>query len=144
MIMGELRETIDAYYRALDNEGPEAGAPYWSANCDFAAPGARGRGPDFIRGFIQVFYEGNPDLKHTVTSSVELGDTIALEVTVEGTNTGPLRLPAGEVPPTGKAWRLPACVMFRVQDGVFKSYHIYLDMADFLAQIGLMPEAVTA
>jgi hypothetical protein len=120
-----------------------------SAKTWFQSPKPRFEVPRTIHARPQTalcveLHEGNPDLKHTVMSSVELGDTIALEVTAEGANTGPLRLPAGEVPATGKAWRLPACVMFRVQDGVFKSYHIYLDMADFLAQIGLMPEGVTA
>ena len=143
-IVSQLRRITDAYYRALDKRGPDAVAAYWTPNCDFAAPGARGRGPDFIRSYIQVFYDGNPDLKHTVIKSVEVGDLIVLELTAGGTNTGPLRLPTGEVPPTGSAWRLPVCVMLRVQNGVFLSYHSYFDMADFIGQIGLMPLALTA
>jgi hypothetical protein len=142
--MGQLRELMDAYYRTMDTKGLDAVSAYWSAKCEFAAPGARGSGPDLIKGWIQVFLDGNPDVTHTVTSSLEVDDMIALELMAGGTNTRPLRLPTGEIPPTGKAWTLPLCVVIRLQDGVFTSYHIYVDMADFLRQIGLMPVAVTA
>jgi ketosteroid isomerase-like protein len=142
--MGQLRELMDGYYRTMDSKGLDAVSAYWSANCEFAAPGARGSGPDVIRGWIRVFLDASPDAKHTVTTSVEVGDVIALELMAGGSNTRPLRLPTGEIPPTGKAWRLPVCVVIRLRDGVFTSYHIYADMADYLGQIGLTPVAVTA
>ena len=140
--MGRLRDLMDGYYRILDTQGPEAVSRYWSATCEFAAPGARGRGPEFIRDYIQVFYEGSPDLRHTVGRSVEAGSTITLEFEAHGSNTGSLRLPTGEVPATGREWKVSACVVVRVRDGMFTSYHIYFDMADFLAQLDLLPFAL--
>jgi hypothetical protein len=141
--MGTLRELMDGYYRAMDCEGLDAVSGYWSATCEFAAPGARGRGPDVIKGWIQVSLDALPDATHTVTSSLEVADMIALELIAEGTHTGPLRLPTGEVPPTGRTLRLPISVFIRLQNGVFTSYRIYFDTADFLGQLGLMPAAVT-
>jgi ketosteroid isomerase-like protein len=120
----------------MDSEGLDAVSAYWSANCEFAAPGARGSGPDLIKGWIQVFLDATPDAQHMVTTSVEVADMIAVELMVVGTHTEPLRLPTGEVPPAGKAFSLPACVVIRLRDGVFTSYHIYFDMANFLGQIG--------
>jgi predicted ester cyclase len=142
--MGPLRKIMNAYYRTLDAEGPAATAGYWSENCEFAAPGGRGRGPDFIGQYIQSFYDGNPDLRHTVRTSIEQDDTIALEVTVTGTNTGVLRLPAGDLPPTGRKWQVPVSVVIRFKGREFVSYHVYLDMNEFLGQVGVVPEALTA
>jgi ketosteroid isomerase-like protein len=141
--MGQLRRLVDDYYRTLGTRGLQAAGAYWGLNCEFAAPGARGRGAEFISSYIEPFYLASPDLRHTVTSSVEAGDTIALEVAAEGTNTGPLRLPTGEIPATGRPWRVPGCVMIRMNEGRFMSYHIYFDMAEFLGQLELMPLALT-
>ena len=124
---------------ALLGQGPDWVSWYWSANCEFTAPGVRGRGPEFIRDYIQVFYEGSPDLRHTVRRSFETGSTITLELEAHGSNTGSLRLPTEEVPPTGREWKVSACVVVQVRDGTFSSYHIYFDMADFLAQLDLLP-----
>jgi predicted ester cyclase len=140
--MGRLRDLMDGYYRTLDTQGLEAASRYWSPTCEFTAPGMRGRGPEFIRDYIQVFYDGSPDLRHTVRRSVETGSTITLELEAHGSNTGSLRLPIGEVPPTGREWKVSVCVVVQVRDGVFSSYHIYFDMADFLAQIDLLPFAL--
>lgn len=142
--MGPLRKIMNAYYRTLDGDGPGAVAGYWSENCEFAAPGARGRGPDFIRHYIQIFYDGNPGLRHMVRSAIEQDDTIALELSVTGTNTGVLRLPTGDLPPTGKRWQVPVSVVIRFKGREFLSYHIYLDMNEFLGQIGVLLDAVTA
>ena len=135
--MGRLRELMDRYYRTLDTEGVDALHRYWSTTCEFAAPGARGRGPDLIRGWIRIFCDANPGYLHTVIDSVEGGDTIALELMVEATFTAPLRLPAGDISPTGKAWRLPICVVVRFGAGVFTSYHIYFDTGDLLREMGV-------
>jgi predicted ester cyclase len=140
--MGRLRDLMDGYYRTLDTQGLEAASRYWSPTCEFTAPGMRGRGPEFIRDYIQVFYDGSPDLRHTVRRSVETGSTITLELEAHGSNTGSLRLPIGEVPPTGREWKVSVCVVVQVRDGAFSSYHIYFDMADFLAQIDLLPFAL--
>ena len=141
--MGPLRRLMDTYYRTLDAQGLDAASAYWGPNCEFAAPGARGRGAEFISGYLQTFYIASPDLKHSVTSSVEAGNTIALEIVAEGTNTGPLRLPTGDVPPTNKSWRVRVSVMIVVHGGRFASYHINFDMAEFLGQLGMVPVELT-
>jgi hypothetical protein len=141
--MGRLRDLMDTYYRTLDTEGLGAASAYWGVNCEFAAPGARGRGAEFISGYIQTFYDASPDLNHRVTTSVEAGNTIALEVTAEGTNSRPLRLPTGEVPPAHKAWRVPVSVVIRLHEGRFASYHVYFDMMEFLGQLEVTPIALT-
>ena len=143
--MGRLRELMDGYYRTLDTEGVDALRPYWSTMCEFTAPGARGHGPDLIQGWIRIFCDANPGYRHVVTDSVEVGDTIALELMVEATFSAPLRLPSGDITPTGKAWSLPVCVVIRFGDGVFTSYHIYFDTADLLREMGVTgaPEPAT-
>ena len=40
-----------------------------------------------------------PDVKGSVTNAVASGNTVVLEVTWEGTHTGPLAGPKGAIPP---------------------------------------------
>jgi hypothetical protein len=54
-----------------------------------------------------------PDSEGTVTSAVDGGDTAVLEVTWNGTFTGPWATPQGDVEPTGKQQTSRACVVLR-------------------------------
>ena len=77
-----------------------------------------------------------PDVKGTVTSAIESGQQVALEVTWEGTHTGELMTPQGTIPPSGKRQKTPAAFIFEYQNGELKQSRHYFDMLTFLQQIG--------
>jgi ketosteroid isomerase-like protein len=59
----------------------------------------------------------------------------------EGTHTGATALPDGTpVPPSGRAVRLPECLVFTVRDGKVVRMAPYVDMLDTLRQLGVLPD----
>jgi predicted ester cyclase len=90
-------------------------------------------------------FAGFPDGKVTVHAMVAEGNTLAAEYTFTGTNTGPLTLPTGQtLPATKKKVSLRGVYVVTLEGDKVKSDHSYWDLAEGLAQLGLMPTPATA
>lgn len=105
-----------------------------------------GGGPTIIAGIdavvaaVSVTIQAIPDLRVTVLSAIADGSLAAAEVVREGTHTGAAVLPDGTpLPPSGRAVRLPECVMFTVRGGKVVRLAPYVDMLDTLRQLGALP-----
>ncbi len=105
-----------------------------------------GGGPTTIAGIdsvvaaVLVTVRAIPDLRVTVVSAFAHGPLAAAEVVREGTHTGAVVLPDGTpLPPSGRAVRLPECVMFTVRGGKVLRMAPYVDMLDTLRQLGAAP-----
>ena len=105
-----------------------------------------GGGPTTIAGIgavvaaVSVTVRAIPDLRVTVVSAFADGPLAAAEVVREGTHTGAAVLPDGTpLPPSGRAVRLPECVMFTVRGGKVVRMAPYVDMLDTLRQLGALP-----
>ncbi|WP_410507495.1 ester cyclase [Methanosarcina hadiensis] len=72
-----------------------------------------------------------PDLRVETHNMLEKDNTIAIEYTVMGTNTGPFVSPEGDVPPTGKKVKVDIAMFstFNDQDRVVEE-HRYYNVAD--------------
>jgi len=91
---------------------------------------------ELFKGWKQAF----PDAVGTVTSAVASGDKVALEVTWNGTHTGPLTTAEGTIPASGKRQETPAAFIFTfVGDKIQESRH-YFDSLTLLKQIGAQPK----
>ena len=77
-----------------------------------------------------------PDVKGTVTGTVEGGDQVVLEVMWDGTQTGEMVTEQGTIPPSGKRQRTPAAWVFDYQNGKLTESRQYFDLLTFLRQIG--------
>lgn len=85
------------------------------------------------------FFAAFPDLRAEVTCSVISDSIIAAEMTLAGTHTGPLRLPSGEIPPTGRPLRFAMAFFSRIDEsGLIVDERRYYDVADQLEQLGLV------
>jgi steroid delta-isomerase-like uncharacterized protein len=93
---------------------------------------------EIVRG-VQSWKEAMPDAKGTVTNAFANTDKAALEVTWEGTHTGPLAGPAGTIPPSGKRHATPSAWVFYFDGDKIKESHNYFDMLAMLQQIGAVP-----
>jgi steroid delta-isomerase-like uncharacterized protein len=80
-----------------------------------------------------------PDAAGTVTSSVAGGDTAVLEVTWQGTQTGPLATAAGTIPASGKSQETPAAIFYVFEGAKIKESRHYFDAMTLLKQIGAEP-----
>jgi steroid delta-isomerase-like uncharacterized protein len=108
-------------------------------DCHFKMPGAEMRGADAILQLLGAYRMAFPDLRHDVRSHVANADTIAIELVVTGTHTGPMHTPQGVVPATGKRVTWDSCDYVRVRDGRLVSWHVYHDPSAFFAALGVTP-----
>jgi predicted ester cyclase len=85
------------------------------------------------------------DLAHRYISYVEQGDAFADEWVFVGTHTGPVVLPDGtQIPATGKRVEVQGMELVRVRDGKVVVDNLYYDNLAVAAQLGLIPQNVTA
>jgi steroid delta-isomerase-like uncharacterized protein len=93
------------------------------------------------RGWKQAF----PDGRGTVNHVYEDGNAVVLELTWEGTQSGPMRTPDGqELPPSNRRASVHACQVMEIEDGKIKATRHYFDLMTVLQQIGAMEHAGAA
>jgi predicted ester cyclase len=67
------------------------------------------------------------------------GSAVVTEGYMTGTQTGTLRTPQGDIPPSGNRIKLRYATVQQVKDGLIVSEHLYFDQLEFLTQIGAIP-----
>lgn len=102
--------------------------------------GRKLRGQAEILPALQGWRKAMPDVKGTVTKAVASGNTAVLEVTWQGTQTGPMDGPGGTLPPSGKSQTTPAAWVFEFEGDKIKESRQYFDMMSFMQQIGALPQ----
>jgi steroid delta-isomerase-like uncharacterized protein len=93
-------------------------------------------GPEKIVELFKDWKAAFPDGAGTVTSAVSSGNTVALEVTWKGTQTGPLTTAEGTIPASGKRQETPAAIFFTFEGDKIKESRHYFDSMTLLKQIG--------
>ena len=107
------------------------------------ATGRRMQGPDETIEVLAGWKQGFPDARGTITNVVPGGEHVALEITWEGTHTGPLETPLGTIPPSGRRAMLPAVQVTQVRDGKIQGSRHFFDLMALLHQIGIREEVTT-
>jgi steroid delta-isomerase-like uncharacterized protein len=100
--------------------------------------GRRAQGGQEILDLYKGWKQAMPDSEGTVTSAVDGGDTAVLEVTWNGTFTGPWATPQGDVEPTGKHQTSRACIVFAFEGDRIKESHQYFDSMSLMQQLGML------
>lgn len=87
-------------------------------------------GRDAVRRDMEAFLRTFPDLRVTLRTSVVAGNRYAVEATFDATQQGPLALPDGELPPTGRRVHFDAAGFCRLDGrGRILEEHRYLDFS---------------
>ena len=81
--------------------------------------------PDMHRDLIDIYVKDDENL-------------VIVELTLNGTHKGPLELPAGIIPATGKVMQTPCCDVFHIEYGKVKSFHCYTAGTIMLGQLGIL------
>ena len=115
-------------------------------DCTFEelATGRRMEGPDETIEMLAAWKTAFPDARGVITNVLPSGDHVALEITWEGTHTGPLETPFGTIPPTGRRALLPAVQVTKVRDGMVQESRHFFDLMGLLNQIGVAGEDTPA
>ena len=85
-----------------------------------------------------------PDARQTIVNEIAAGDWVVQEFTFEGTHTGTLEAPEGEISPTNRPVKGRGVQLQRIADGAIAEERVYFDQVELLTQLGLMPEPATA
>ncbi len=104
--------------------------------------GTRFAGREGSLQYSRSWGDAFPDGRIEVDNLIAAGDTVVVEFTGRGTQTGTLSTPAGDIPATGRSVTLQFCdVLEFTSDGKIKSQRTYFDSASLLAQLGITAEA---
>jgi len=123
----------------LWNAGDRAG---WEAMIDQQAFESRGpggyqlAGRDAVEAEWTMWHEAFPDNQLVVMRICGDEHCGMLEGRFQGTHTGTLRGPAGELPATGRTVDVPFCEVHRVQAGKVTDSHLYFDQMELMTQLG--------
>jgi ketosteroid isomerase-like protein len=139
--MTNAKQVTDKFWQLFEAGDLDAIEPLLDPDFSFKMPGAEMRGFAAMKAMLTGYRVAFPDLSHKVKHFVESGDTVALELDVKGTHTGPMITPAGPIPPSGKQVVWESCDYIRVRGGRILSWHVYHDSSALQAALAPQPRA---
>jgi ketosteroid isomerase-like protein len=95
------------------------------------------RGPKELGLTVEVYAKAFPDMHRELHTVYVVGNIVIVQLSLQGTHTGPLELPEGTVPPTGKRMDAPCCDVFELVDGKIKRFDCYPSGTVIAKQLGL-------
>jgi steroid delta-isomerase-like uncharacterized protein len=101
-------------------------------------------GADARIAAAQTWKRAFPDERGTITEAYTSGNTVAIELVWEGTQSGPMATPDGrELPPSDKRITVKSVEVLETEDGKIKVLRHYFDLMTILQQIGAVDEPET-
>jgi steroid delta-isomerase-like uncharacterized protein len=94
-----------------------------------------------VDGVLQVARDWKTaysDIHGNIWASSSCGNNAVLEITWTGTNDGPIEMPGGTVPATGKSVEFDDAQVFEIENGLVKEFRNYGDFVTMLTQLGLI------
>jgi steroid delta-isomerase-like uncharacterized protein len=102
-----------------------------------ASAGKEYRGAEIGRT-VEVYAKAFPDMHRELYSFYLTGNTVVVELSLNGTHKGPLVLPMGTILATGKKMSTPCADVFQIEDGKVKVFHCYPSGTVLLEQLGVL------
>ena len=90
--------------------------------------------PEQVENYHRAFPDMHRELYHVYVSD----NMVVVQLALQGTHRGPLWLPAGTLPATGKEMDAPCCDVFEVTDGKIKRFDCYPEGSIILTQLGVI------
>jgi ketosteroid isomerase-like protein len=87
---------------------------------------------------VRVYGTAFPDMHRELYRVFTLGDTVIVELALQGTHKGPLALKNGTIQPTGKRMDAPCCDVFQMKNGKIQSFNCYPSGTVVLTQLGVL------
>ena len=96
------------------------------------------RGPDGLPVQVENYARAFPDMHRELYQLYVSGNIVVVQLALQGTHLGPLHLPTGTLPPTGKRMDAPCCDVFELADGKIKRFDCYPEGSMILTQLGVI------
>jgi len=143
LVFSSVREdgtnTLTQRWAELWNAGDRDG---WQALTDqqafkaYGPGGFRLAGREALDAVWDIWHEAFPD-NRIVPERVHGDDDVgSMEARFQGTHTGTLRTPTGDIGATQRVVDLPFCETHRVTAGKIADFHLYFDQVELLVQLG--------
>ena len=92
-------------------------------------------GEDQVREYYRRSRSAFPDQRNEIISLRQADDAVITEFWLLGTHKGPLKTPAGEMPPTGKPFKVRMCAIFEFEGEKIVCERIYFDSMSMMRQL---------
>jgi ketosteroid isomerase-like protein len=109
-----------------------------------ALPSTHARGPGELPEQVENYARAFPDMHRELYHLYVSGDIVVVQLALQGTHLGPLSLPFGTLPPTGKRMDAPCCDVFELADGKIKRFDCYPEGSIILTQLGVIGDLTAA
>ena len=100
--------------------------------------GVTWRGPDELPEQVENYARAFPDMHRELYHLYVSGDIVVVQLALQGTHLGPLHLPIGTLPPTGKRMDAPCCDVFELAGDKIKRFDCYPEGSIILTQLGVI------
>jgi predicted ester cyclase len=140
--MTDVKDTATHFIAAFNAHDEKALSTLHASDIKFEAPGFKASNAHEATAYALRWLKGFPNGKMTVRHEVVSGPWVVQEITMEGTNTGPLDGPGGKIQPTNRKVVGHGVQVLKIEDGKIAEARIYFDQLDQMAQLGLMPAPV--
>ena len=88
---------------------------------------------------VEIYAKAFPDMHRDLHAFYVVGDTVVVELALQGTHKGPLQLPGETYQATGKRMNAPCCDVFQLRNGKIQSFNCYPSGTVIQKQLGLVP-----
>jgi ketosteroid isomerase-like protein len=95
-------------------------------------------GPDELPEQVENYARAFPDMHRELYQVYVSGNIVVVQLALQGTHLGPLHLPAGTLPPTGKRMDAPCCDVFELAGEKIKRFDCYPEGSVILTQLGVI------
>lgn len=135
----DIKTVVLDWTDAINRHDPDAAAAFYAPDADFtdAGTGQRAQGRDAIRDVFKAFLAMSADLAIEKTNMLSDGSWFATEWVMTGVHTGDIPGLAA----TGRSFHVVGAGVGEVREGLIVHATEYWNMADFLGQVGALPQA---
>jgi predicted ester cyclase len=143
--MATAKDALERHFTTWNARDRDGWLSLIDSNWELVGPGGMtGTGRPAAEQFWSLWYDAFPAHRLDVVQEIAEDNTVVFEAFFDGTHTGPLNLPTGTVPPTGKHVRIPYVLIATAREDRFSRFVFYYDQVEVMTQLGLMPAAVPA
>jgi steroid delta-isomerase-like uncharacterized protein len=137
--MTDVKDIATHFIAAFNAHDEKALNALHASDIKFEAPGFKASNAHEATAYAMGWLKGFPNGKMTVRHEVVSAPWVVQEVTMEGTNTGPLEGPGGKIQPTNRKVVSKGIQVLKIENGKIAETRIYFDQLDQMTQLGLMP-----
>jgi steroid delta-isomerase-like uncharacterized protein len=131
---------VDGFVAALNRHDWDAATSYYTddgVHVDHVE-GTRDQGKEAIKAWLKKEEaEFSSDFRLTIVDTIETPDRFAIVYDLTGTHDRSSQQPP--LPATGKSYSIRGVAVGRLEGDKIKEETLYYNLAEFLAQVGLMP-----